>query len=74
MWKFHYSFFRAVKANCPNLVTFALTMTTRNVITTMNHLSVNKDLNLQLNSDDGLALKNLRELHLTGPLGCDVAR
>ena len=37
-------------------------------------LQVDKDLNLQLNGEDGLALRHLDRLELTGPLGSDVAR
>ena len=70
VWHFRYSFFKAVKTSCPNLVTFAVIMSTKNVIM----LTVDKDLNLQLNEEDGLALAKMRELQLIGPLGCDVAR
>ncbi len=42
VWHFRYSFFKMVKAHCPSLVTFAVTMTTKNVITSFNQLKVDK--------------------------------
>ncbi len=42
LWMFKYSNLRSVKANCPNLVSFALVMTTKNIVTSINQIHVDK--------------------------------
>ncbi len=42
VWSFRYSFFRDVKRHCPNLKDLAVTMTTKNILTSINKLKVEK--------------------------------
>jgi len=74
VWKYRLSTFKAVKENCPNLKSFSLLMTTGSVITTLNHLSVDKDVNFQLMNSQKPALEMLEHVSLSGPLCCDVVK
>lgn len=73
VWTFRYSNFRAIKKYCPNLVVLHMAMTSVNVITTINHISVDKDHNLQLHGQNDLScLKNLMEFYLIGPFEHEI--
>ena len=73
VFRFRYSYFRELKTHCPNLVTLAITMTSKNIITSLHHVKVEKDMNLQ-NVENPLPLKKLEEVHLIAPLGCDIVK
>lgn len=75
LWKIKYSNLRAIKEFCPKLTSFSLAMTTRGVISGMNHIQVDKDYNLQLNAnEEQFDLTSLESCFLVGPFGNDVVR
>ena len=74
IWKFKYSNFALIKEFCPNLVVFCVSMSSTNVVNTINHIAVDKDHNLQLYDDEKSFFKHLEEFHLCGPFGNDLVR
>lgn len=74
IWKFKYSNLRAIKQWCPNLKFFSLVMTTKNVLATVSRVQVDKDHNIQLNSNEKHFLTNLEDFHLSGPFGYEVVQ
>ena len=78
IWFFRYSLTKQIKESCPNLEKFCLLMASNNLMGSVSHIQVERDVDLNMETSSRNNPKKLfsklKELHLIGPLGYEFVR